>query len=116
MLAILLWPSDKADFKLARELWNEHNIRRRPLRNNVAGKPYINYYLPEKYDAIDYKQPLNEPAVDRLMDQYTDDPVLINPMIIQFVQEFVPEANYISTTPEEALAQYKIIRSESREK
>lgn len=103
-------PLIKADLQLAMELWNEHNIRKQPLRNNVAGKPFILYNLPQKYNARDYKKDLNEAAVDCLVDVYTEKPVLINPLMIQFVEEFVPDANFISTTPEEAVMQYKQIR------
>lgn len=101
-------PMIKADLKSAMELWNNHKIRKQAARNNVAGKPYILYHLAEKQNVRDFRKEVDTDIVQKLMDRFTDKPILIDPLFKELIEIILPDP-IIPTTPEEALSLYKEI-------
>ena len=104
-------PLLKYDVKCVKQLWNEHYIRKQSANNNLCGKPFVMYNLPEKYGAKDYKKEVNHTIVDNLINFFTTKPEWFDPAFEELVKS--PHPDFIlPMTPEEGLCQYKQILKE----
>ncbi|XP_051157073.1 uncharacterized protein LOC127279030 [Leptopilina boulardi] len=101
-------PMITKDLEMTKTLWNEHRIRKQPARNNIAGKPFILFELPERVNARNYKKGVNEKVVQRLLEQFTTKPHLICPNFEELIEIILPNVE-VASTPEEALELYQKI-------
>ncbi|KAJ8672233.1 hypothetical protein QAD02_003492 [Eretmocerus hayati] len=98
----------QSDLDKCRDLWNKHSIRKQNA-NNIHGKPYSMYHLPEKYGAQDCKKPVDLNAVDRLFPEFTEEPQLYDPFFAQQARYFFPNLR-IPSNVDEALALYRKLK------
>lgn len=99
-------PLIQYDLYMTAELWNEHRIRKQTAQNNVCGKPYLLYNLPEKYGAIDHRKEVNLSTIDDLIESVTIKPQLVNSDFKKQVDERVQIDLEKPRNPEEALQLY----------
>lgn len=98
-------PLIKKDLEMTRELWNEHRIRKQREQNNIGGKPYILYNLPEQYGALDYRKGIDKAIIKELKETLTTKPDLVDPIFKEEVER--TQINLEEPrTPEEALNLY----------
>lgn len=62
--------------------------------------------MPEQFNARDFKQNINEDAVQKLIDKFTLKPQLFTDNVNDLVKLLLPEHD-VPTTPNEALHLYK---------
>ena len=78
------------DLDYTRALWNNHYIRS-SRHETVPGRPDELYYLPERHDSEDQKQPVDAEKLNEVR-QYVADPVIDDN---QDIQEYL---NYVCTS------------------
>lgn len=98
-------PMIKKELEMTKTLWNEHRIRKQTGRNNIDGKPFILFQLPEKVNARNYRKDVNENVVQQLLHQFTTKPHLIDPNFEELIELLLPIIK-VASTPEKALQLY----------
>lgn len=98
----------KQDLKLTKDLWNTHHIRKQNINSQAHGKPFIMYNAPEKFGSRDYQKNCDVFVVDRLIEECTKKPTLVDPDFKELVHLLIPDV-ICPTTPEEGLQLYKLI-------
>ena len=99
-------PLIKYDIKCTMQLWNTHHIRKQAANNNLCGKPFVMYNLPEKYGAKDYKKKVNTESVQRLITRFTTKPELFDSNFEDLAKMLDPHF-ICPVNCEEGLSQYK---------
>ncbi|KAJ8688657.1 hypothetical protein QAD02_024452 [Eretmocerus hayati] len=73
ILQFCFGPIIKNSLDDSKELWNQHSIRKQTYSTH-NGVPFAMYNLPEMWGGKSCKKPVDLAAVDRLMEEFTDDP------------------------------------------
>ena len=100
-------PLIKAELNSTKILWNEHRIRKQ-AGSNIAGKPYLLFNIPDKYNAHDCKKNVDKTVIKRLMETFTSKPHLYESDMEELFNLLLPNAN-IPSTVEEALLVYELL-------
>lgn len=101
-------PLIRADLERARKEWNSHRIRKQKGRGIDGGVPNIMYTLPDKFDAVDHKKPIDLENIYILQKHFTKKPEICSQDFAEVVRIMHPDLK-VPTSVEEALQQYFLI-------
>lgn len=107
LLRFCFGPLIQHDLRKAKKVWNLHRIRKQPSRDIRGGKPNVLYYLPENFNAIDCKKPVDERHIKILQEKYAQQPRLYREGFKEIVIDVVLPGCPTPCCVEEAFDLYK---------
>ena len=90
-------PLIKCDLFNTKNLWNEH--RKQAVRNNLFGKPFVLFNMPENYGSKDHKKHVDIGAIEKLIEKFTVQPQLADLLFDELVILLLPDVS-IANSPE----------------
>lgn len=106
VLRLCFGPLIRHTLQNVKKQWNLHRISKQYSRDIRGGKPNVLYYLPEKFNAIDYGKKMNEEHIETLRPKYAKKPELYMVRLEECVKDTIDPEFKTPCTTEEAYNSY----------
>lgn len=87
-------PVLKLELDTIRKDWNRHRIRNQKNRDVPAGKPDCLFFCSDKFGGEDVKIKIEPSKIDKLIDKFSTEPVLISHRFAKTVERLIPGVSH----------------------